>query len=115
MKRNVWWVLWLGLTVGCNAGWIKPGALPPTQFVIERYLPANWIMGSNTGLIITNTTSAQFAGDNTKYVNFKAPGTQFRGKNDGEVELSGHGAAFFGVVDDWMPAVNAVLNAGAGR
>ena len=96
MKRNLWWLLWLGLAVGCNAGWIKPGATAPTQFVIERYLPASWIMGSNTGTIITNTSSAQFAGVNAGSVSFQAAGTQFRGSNAGDVQLWGYGSAFMG-------------------
>ena len=78
----------LGLVSGCLAGWLNP-----TQqgFVIQTFTTYEPMSGNNSGTIVTNGNSFQFAGDNTGWMWIGGPGAQFRGKNDGNVYVDGEG------------------------
>jgi hypothetical protein len=78
---------------GCLAGWLNP-----TQqgFVIQTFTTYEPMSGNNSGTIITNGNSYQFAGDNTGWMWIGGPGSQFRGKNDGQIVLNGDGAFVLG-------------------
>ncbi|MEI6789543.1 MAG: hypothetical protein WCL49_13805, partial [bacterium] len=99
--------LLMGLVSGCMAGWLNP-----TQqgFVIQTFTTYEPMSGNNTGTIVTNGNSYQFAGDNTGWLWIGGPGSQFRGKNDGQMYLSGDGAFILGS----FGSLAAVTNRGKG-
>ena len=70
------------------AGWLNPNQ---PGFIIQTFTYYEAITGNNTGLIVTNGNSYQFAGDNTGAVYLGGPGSQFRGKNEGSVYADGEG------------------------
>ncbi len=89
-------VLWLAAVVGigtCLAGWLNP-----TQqgFVIQTFTTYEPMSGNNSGTIVTNGNSFQFAGDNTGWMWLGGPGVQFRGKNEGQMSLYGEGTFVLG-------------------
>ena len=85
--------LLMGLVSGCMAGWLNP-----TQqgFVIQTFTTYEPMSGNNTGTIVTNGNSYQFAGDNAGAVWIGGPGSQFRGKNEGQIYLNGEGIFVLG-------------------
>src|ERR1035437_1429584 len=90
-----------------RAGWLnsnQPG------FIIQTFTSYESITGNNTGLIVTNGNSYQFAGDNTGYVYVGGVGSQFRGNNDGTVRVDGSGAAVLGSI----ASLATLTNSGAG-
>ena len=108
---NRWGVFLLLLCVvlvtGCLAGWLNP-----TQpgFVIQSFTSYDAITGNNSGTIVTNGNSYQFAGDNTGTVYLGGPGTQFRGNNDGAVYVDDAGSFILGS----YAALSSVTNLGKG-
>ena len=97
----------MGLVSGCMAGWLNP-----TQqgFVIQTFTTYEPMSGNNSGTIVTNGNSFQFAGDNTGWMWIGGPGSQFRGKNDGQMYLNGDGAFILGA----FGSLAAVTNLGKG-
>jgi len=93
IKRILPFVLGLGLATSCRAGWLNP-----TQqgFVIQTFTSYQPISGNNSGVIVTNGNSYQFAGDNTGYIYIGGPGSQFRGVNDGSLAVNGAGSFVLG-------------------
>ena len=95
MMKNMAFVvcLLMGLVSGCHAGWLNP-----TQqgFVIQTFTTYEPMSGNNTGTIVTNGNSYQFAGDNAGAVWIGGPGSQFRGKNEGQMVLNGEGTFVLG-------------------
>ncbi|MEI6810045.1 MAG: hypothetical protein WCN95_15110, partial [bacterium] len=93
IKRLLPFLIGLGLVTSCRAGWLNP-----TQqgFVIQTFTSYQPISGNNSGVIVTNGNSYQFAGDNTGYVSIGGPGSQFRGVNDGSLVVNGAGAFVLG-------------------
>jgi len=92
---------------GCLAGWLNP-----TQqgFVIQTFTTYEPMSGNNSGTIVTNGNSYQFAGDNTGWLWIGGPGSQFRGKNDGQMYLNGEGAFILGS----FASLASVTNRGKG-
>jgi len=84
----------IGSAGGCQAGWLNPGQ---PGFVLQTYTTYQPISGNNTGTIVTNGNSFQFAGDNTGWVYLGGPGSQFRGKNEGSVYSDSEGGFVLGV------------------
>jgi hypothetical protein len=78
----------------CEAGWLKRSG--QQQVVIQTYTSYEPITGNNTGTIITNGISIQFAGDNSGTIYLSGPGVQFRGVNEGDVHVEGEGAYVMG-------------------
>jgi len=97
----------LGVVSGCLAGWLNP-----TQqgFVIQTFTTYEPMSGNNSGTIITNGNSFQFAGDNTGWMWIGGPGAQFRGKNDGQMVLNGEGTFVLGSYG----SLTSVTNLGKG-
>ena len=97
----------LGLVSGCLAGWLNP-----TQqgFVIQTFTTYEPMSGNNSGTIVTNGNSFQFAGDNTGWMSIGGPGAQFRGKNDGQMVLNGNGTFVLGCYGN----LSVVTNRGNG-
>ena len=97
MASLIRWILpflvGLGMANWCEAGWLNP-----TQpgFVIQTFTSYEPISGNNSGTIVTNGNSYQFAGDNTGAMFMGGPGSQFRGKNDGSVYVDGDGSFVLG-------------------
>src|SRR5664279_6086890 len=89
------------------AGWLNPNQ---PGFIIQTFTSYESITGNNTGLIVTNGNSYQFAGDNTGYTYVGGVGSQFRGNNDGVVRVDGAGAAVFCSV----ASLASLTNRGAG-
>ncbi len=83
----------MGFASGCSAGWLNP-----TQqgFVIQTFTTYEPMSGNNSGTIVTNGNSFQFAGDNSGWVWIGGPGSQFRGKNEGQMVLNGEGSFALG-------------------
>lgn len=77
----------------CLASWLNP-----TQpgFVIQTFTTYEPMSGNNSGTIVTNGNSFQFAGDNTGWMSIGGPGSQFRGKNEGQMSLYGEGTFVLG-------------------
>ena len=91
----------------CLAGWLNPAQ---QGFVIQTFTTYEPMSGNNTGTIVTNGNSYQFAGDNAGWLSIGGPGSQFRGKNDGQMYLNGDGAFILGAF--WPLAT--VTNLGKG-
>ena len=85
--------LLMGLVSGCQAGWLNPNQ---QGFVIQTFTTYQPMSGNNTGIIVTNGNSYQFAGDNAGAVWIGGPGSQFRGKNEGQLYLNGEGTFVLG-------------------
>lgn len=103
-------ILWLAAVVGigtCLAGWLNP-----TQpgFVIQTFTTYEPMSGTNSGTIVTNGNSFQFAGDNSGWISIGGPGVQFRGKNEGQMSLYGEGTFVLGA----FGPLAAVTNQGKG-
>ena len=77
----------------CLAGWLNP-----TQqgFVIQTFTTYEPMSGNNSGTIVTNGNSFQFAGDNTGWMSIGGPGSQFRGKKEGQMSQYGEGTFVLG-------------------
>ena len=99
--------IFLGLVSGCLGGWLNP-----TQqgFVIQTFTTYEPMSGNNSGTILTNGNSFQFAGDNTGWMWIGGPGAQFRGKNEGQMVLNGEGTFILGS----FGSLAAVTNLGKG-
>lgn len=97
----------LGTVSACHAGWLNP-----TQpgFVIQTFTSYEPVSGNNSGTIVTNGNSYQFAGDNAGSVFIGGPGSQFRGGNQGGLTVDGDGAFVMGS----FAALSAVTNHGKG-
>jgi hypothetical protein len=94
MKNKVFVICFMMGIVGlCQAGWLNP-----TQqgFVIQTFTTYEPMSGNNTGSIVTNGNSFQFAGDNAGWLSIGGPGSQFRGKNEGQMSLYGEGTFVLG-------------------
>ncbi len=89
------------------AGWLNP---TQAGFIIQTFTSYESITGNNTGLIVTNGNSYQFAGDNTGYVYVGGVGSQFRGNNDGNARVDGPGAVVLGSI----ASLATLTNNGAG-
>ena len=103
MKRILPFLLGMGVAGGCRAGWLNPSQ---PGFVIQTYTTYDPITGNNTGTILTNGISYQFAGDNTGTIYIGGPGTQFRGNNDGSVHVGGDGSFVLGSFASLSSATN---------
>ena len=102
--------MWVAVVVGigtCLAGWLNP-----TQqgFVIQTFTTYEPMSGNNSGTIVTNGNSFQFAGDNSSWMWIGGPGSQFRGKNEGQMYLSGEGTFVLGA----FGPLSTVTNRGKG-
>ncbi len=98
--------LWLAAAVGigtCLAGWLNP-----TQqgFVIQTFTTYEPMSGNNSGTIVTNGNSFQFAGDNSGWISIGGPGVQFRGKNEGQMSLYGEGTFVLGAFGSLATVTN---------
>jgi hypothetical protein len=102
----------LGIIVVVGIGTCLAGWLNPTQqgFVIQTFTTYEPMSGNNSGTIVTNGNSYQFAGDNTGWMWIGGPGSQFRGKNDGQMVLNGDGAFILGS----FGSLSSVTNRGKG-
>ena len=102
----------LGLAAGVGIGTCLAGWLNPTQqgFVIQTFTTYEPMSGNNSGTIVTNGNSYQFAGDNTGWMWLGGPGSQFRGKNEGQLYLNGEGTFVLGA----FGPLAAVTNQGKG-
>ena len=102
----------LGIIVVVGIGTCLAGWLNPTQqgFVIQTFTTYEPMSGNNSGTIVTNGNSYQFAGDNTGWMWIGGPGSQFRGKNDGQMVLNGDGAFILGS----FGSLSSVTNRGNG-
>ena len=77
----------------CLAGWLNPSQ---PGFVIQTFTSYEPMSGNNSGTIVTNGNSYQFAGDNSGWMWIGSPGAQFRGKNEGQMFLNGDGTFVLG-------------------
>ena len=77
----------------CLAGWLNPSQ---PGFVIQTFTTYEPMSGNNSGTIVTNGNSFQFAGDNSGWMSLGGPGSQFRGKNEGQISLYGEGTFVLG-------------------
>lgn len=97
---------WVSVVVGigtCLAGWLNP-----TQqgFVIQTFTSYEPMSGNNSGTIVTNGNSFQFAGDNSGWMWMGGPGSQFRGKNEGQMTLNGEGTFVLGAFGSLATVTN---------
>lgn len=87
----------------CLAGWLNP-----TQqgFVIQTFTSYEPMSGNNSGTIVTNGNSFQFAGDNSGWIWIGGPGSQFRGKNEGQMAINGEGTFILGAFGSLATVTN---------